>query len=281
LLPSHTANMSEYWKSTPKYWCKFCSTYVRDTTLEKKSHEATPKHQGNIQRSLRDIHKKTEREDREKQRAKNEVARLNGLVSGKQQPTISVASGSQPAAPKLKSTAPSAPASVAERKRQMEQLAAMGVAIPEEYRRDMSIQGEWATVAERPVYSRPIKSTSDDEDDDTKAFGVRKRKLEDEEDKLNLAPRAWGSRLKSYPGASANTEEDLDALLSGATAKKEVKPEEADSLKKEADTDTTGAIAAIPDITEAASADSETKPVLKQEQEQEAPVVFKKRKSKR
>jgi hypothetical protein len=281
LLQSHTANMSEYWKSTPKYWCKFCSTYVRDTTLEKKSHEATPKHQGNIQRSLRDIHKKTEREDREKQRAKNEVARLNGLVSGKQQPTISVASGSQPAAPKLKSTAPSAPASVAERKRQMEQLAAMGVAIPEEYRRDMSIQGEWATVAERPVYSRPIKSTSDDEDDDTKAFGVRKRKLEDEEDKLNLAPRAWGSRLKSYPGASANTEEDLDALLSGATAKKEVKPEEADSLKKEADTDTTGAIAAIPDITEAASADSETKPVLKQEQEQEAPVVFKKRKSKR
>jgi hypothetical protein len=281
LLPTHKANMSEYWKSTPKYWCKFCSTYVRDTTLEKKSHEATPKHQGNIQRSLRDIHKRTEREDREKQRAKDEVARLNGLVSGKQQPQISVASGSQPPAPKLKSTAPSAPASVAERKRQMEQLAAMGVAIPEEYRRDMSIQGEWATVAERPVYSRPVKSTSDDEDDDTKAFGVRKRKLEDEEDKLNLAPKAWGSRLKSYPGASTNTEEDLDALLSGATTKKEFKSEEAGLLKSEADLDTTGAIAAIPDISEATSIGSETKPEPKQEQEQEAPVVFKKRKSKR
>jgi hypothetical protein len=263
LLPTHKANMSEYWKSTPKYWCKFCSTYVRDTTLEKKSHEATPKHQGNIQRSLRDIHKRTEREDREKQ------------------PQISVASGSQPPAPKLKSSAPSAPASVAERKRQMEQLAAMGVAIPEEYRRDMSIQGEWATVAERPVYSRPVKSTSDDEDDDTKAFGVRKRKLEDEEDKLNLAPKAWGSRLKSYPGASTNTEEDLDALLSGATTKKEFKSEEAGLLKSEADLDTTGAIAAIPDISEATSIGSETKPEPKQEQEQEAPVVFKKRKSKR
>jgi hypothetical protein len=273
--------MSEYWKSTPKYWCKFCSTYVRDTTLEKKSHEATPKHQGNIQRSLRDIHKRTEREDREKQRAKDEVARLNGLVSGKQQPNISVASASQPSAPKLKSTAPSGPASVVERKRQMEQLAAMGVAIPEEYRRDMSIQGEWATVSERPVYSRPLKSASDDEDDDTKAFGVRKRKLEDEEDKLNMAPKAWGSRLKTYPGASANTEEDLDALLSGATTKKEVKSEEAGLLKSEADLDTTDAIAAVPDIAEAALAESETKPDLKQEQEQEAPVVFKKRKSKR
>lgn len=271
--------MSEYWKSTPKYWCKFCSTYVRDTALEKKSHEATPKHQNNIQRSLRDIHKKTEREDREKQRAKDEVARLNGLVSGKQQ-SNSVASASQPSAPKLKSTAPTGPASVAERKRQMEQLAAMGVAIPEEYRRDMSIQGEWSTVSERPVYSRPVKSTSDDEDEDTKAFGMRKRKLGDEEEQdLKLAPKAWGSRLKSYPGASSNTEEDLDALLSGATTKKEIKSEASDSLKKEVDTDTADTIAAVPDITEAASAESEVKAEPKQDQE--APVVFKKRKSKR
>ncbi|KAG9669053.1 U1 zinc finger domain-containing protein, partial [Aureobasidium melanogenum] len=272
--------MSEYWKSTPKYWCKFCSTYVRDTALEKKSHEATPKHQNNIQRSLRDIHKKTEREDREKQRAKDEVARLNGLVSGKQQANSSVASASQPSASKPKSTAPTGPASVAERKRQMEQLAAMGVAIPEEYRRDMSIQGEWSTVSETPVYARPVKSTSDDQDDDTKAFGVRKRKLDDEEEQdLKLAPKAWGSRLKSYPGASSNTEEDLDALLSGATTKKEVKSEASDLLKKEGDLDTTDTIASVPDIAEAASAESEVKAELNQNQD--APVVFKKRKSKR
>ncbi|CAD0107697.1 unnamed protein product [Aureobasidium uvarum] len=270
--------MSEYWKSTPKYWCKFCSTYVRDTTLEKKSHEATPKHQNNIQRSLRDLHKKSEREDREKQRAKDEVARLNGLVSGKQQPSVSVASGSQLPTPKLKSTAPSAPASVAERKRQMEQLAAMGVAIPEEYRRDMSIQGEWATVSERPIYSRPVKSASDGEDEDTKAFGVRKRKLDDEEEDLKLAPKAWGSRLKSYPGATGNTEEDLDALLSGATTKKEVKSENS-NLKIEGDVDPVDAIAAVPDIAEAASAESETK--VEPKHEQDAPIVFKKRKSKR
>jgi hypothetical protein len=50
-------------------------------------------------------------------------------------------------------------------------------------------------------------------------------------------------------------------------------------LKSEADLDTTGAIAAIPDISEATSIGSETKPEPKQEQE--APVVFKKRKSKR
>ncbi|THW98637.1 hypothetical protein D6D18_05024 [Aureobasidium pullulans] len=272
--------MSEYWKSTPKYWCKFCSTYVRDTNLEKKSHEATPKHQNNIQRSLRELHKKSERDDREKQRAKDEVARLNGLVSGKQQPTISVASGSQLPAPKLKSTAPSGPASVAERKRQMEQLAAMGVAIPDEYRRDMSIRGEWSTVSETPIYSKPAKYASDDEDDDTKAFGVRKRKLDEDDEDIKLAPKAWGSRLKTYPGAKANDEEDLDALLSGATVKKEVKSEEPDLLKKEGGTDITESIAAVPDIAESGPAtEAEAKPELKVEQD--APVVFKKRKSKR
>ncbi|KAI5206259.1 hypothetical protein E4T42_02743 [Aureobasidium subglaciale] len=270
--------MSEYWKSTPKYWCKFCSTYVRDTNLEKKSHEATPKHQNNIQRSLRDIHKKTERDDREKQRAKDEVARLNGLVAAKQGPSISVASGSQLPAPKLKSTAPSGPASVAERKRQMEQLAAMGVAIPEEFRRDMSIRGEWSTVSETPIYSKSVKPDADDEDD-TKAFGVRKRKLDEEEQDLNMAPKAWGSRLKSYPPSKGNDEVDLDALLSSATTKKEVKSEDNHLLKKEGDADTTESIAAIPDISEGVAAESEVKPEPKADQD--APVVFKKRKSKR
>lgn len=271
--------MSEYWKSTPKYWCKFCKTYVRDSSLEKKNHEATPKHQNNIQRSLRDLHKTSEREDREKQRAKDEVARLNGLVSGKQHPASLSASSSHPPAPKLKSTAspaPSGPAAAAERKRQMEQLAAMGVAIPEEYRRDMSIVGEWSTVSERPVYSRPIKSDQDDHEDDSKAFGVRKRKLDDEEEQL-VTPKAWGSRLKTYPGAKGNTEEDLDALLSGATAKKEVKiEEEANPLKKEADVDAAEPLSAVPDIKEGVAA-TPVEPKL----EQEAPVVFKKRKSKR
>ncbi|KAI5244864.1 hypothetical protein E4T43_03494 [Aureobasidium subglaciale] len=271
--------MSEYWKSTPKYWCKFCSTYVRDTNLEKKSHEATPKHQNNIQRSLREIHKKTERDDREKQRAKDEVARLNGLVAAKQGPSISVASGSQLPAPKLKSSAPSGPASVAERKRQMEQLAAMGVAIPEEFRRDMSIRGEWSTVSETPIYSKSVKPDADAEDDDTKAFGVRKRKLDEEEQDLNMAPKAWGSRLKSYPGSKGNDEVDLDALLSSATTKKEVKSEDNGLLKKEGDTDATESTAAIPDISKGVAAESEVK--LEPKVEQDAPVVFKKRKSKR
>lgn len=270
--------MSEYWKSTPKYWCKFCKLYVRDTTLEKKQHEATPKHQNNIQRSLRDLHKTSEREDREKQRAKDEVARLNGLVSGKSQPSLTSASSSQPSVPKPRSVASASstgPASVAERKRQMEQLASMGIAIPEEYRRDLSLAGEWSTVSERPVYSKPVKSAQDDEDDDdeSKAFGVRKRKLDDEEEQV--VPKAWGSRLKSYPGAKANSEQDLDALLSEAAAKKNIKTEEGDMPKEEPDADSLKPMAAVP------NSEGEDAVAPKIEAAQDAPVVFKKRKAKR
>src|ERR1700712_2474938 len=74
--------MSEYWKSTPSYWCKFCAIYVRDSGLERKNHEASAKHQNSIQRNLRELQKGKQREDRDKQRAVDEVARLNGLVSG-------------------------------------------------------------------------------------------------------------------------------------------------------------------------------------------------------
>jgi hypothetical protein len=267
-IPNHT--MSEYWKSTPKYWCKFCSLYVRDTSLEKKSHEATPKHQGNIQRSLRDLHKKSEREDREKQ---------NGLVGAKEPPSVSVASSSRLPAAKPKSAAPSAPASVAERRRQIEQLAAMGVAVPEEYRRDMSIQGDWSTVSERVIYPRPVKS--DDEDGhDGLAFGTRKRKLdEDEEQDAKLHPKAWGSRLKTYPGAKDKHEDDLDALLLGVTTKKKVKSEADPLLKEEGPTENAETLAAVPDIADAGNTEPEQK--VEPKSEQDAPIVFKKRKSKR
>ena len=153
----------------------------------------------------------------------------------------------------------------------MEQLASMGVAVPEEFRRDLALASEWSTVSSTPVYAKPVKNDSDS-DDDSKAFGVRKRKFDEDEDELDQkqAPKAWGSKFKSYPGAGGNSEEDLEALLSDAKVKKEVKKEDEPLLKEE---DETKPLSDVPDVTEAAS--TEVK------KEQEAPVVFKKRKAKR
>ena len=220
--------MSEYWKSTvsnviltphrlllmpfqPKYWCKHCKTFVRDTKLEKTNHEATPKHQGNLKRFLRDLHKGHEREEREKQRAKDEVDRLNGVVSG---------TGSKAPPWGRKSAIPAASASrqatPADRKKQLAQLAELGVAVPEDFRKEMAMVGDWQTTSERLIYDNAKK---EEDGGDIKPeglnIGVRKRKFEGQEEEEEagerVVRRGWGSTVRAYPGQE--DDKDLDALL--------------------------------------------------------------------
>jgi len=207
--------MSEYWKSTPKYWCKFCKTFVRDTKNDRTQHEAKGFHQANIQRSIRTLQREQERGDREKQRAKDEVARLNSIVSGAPAPcgkltpwigTPSRPSGATEARPE-------------ERKTQVAQLAALGVAVPEQYRREMAMVGEWENVAEHPVDPPGLKH---EEDSKTAilSYGVRKRKHEgmeeEEEAGAQVVRKGWGTMFKAYPGAATGSEDIASLLSSGA-----------------------------------------------------------------
>ncbi len=207
--------MSEYWKSTPKYWCKHCKTFVKDTKFEKTNHEATPKHQGNLKRFLRDLHKGHEREERDKQRAKNEVDRLNGVVSG---------SGSKDAAnpwerkPAIPMPSDMRQASPADRKKQLAQLAELGVAVPEDFRKEMAMVGDWQTTSQRPIYDTVKKEeASGDVKPEGLNVGVRKRKFEGQEEEEEAGEtavrRGWGSTIKTYPGTAGDGEDDLDALL--------------------------------------------------------------------
>ena len=197
----------------PKYWCKHCKIFVRDTKLEKTNHEATPKHQGNLKRFLRDLHKGHEREERDKQRAKDEVDRLNGVVSG---------SGSKvpPWEGKASIPAPSASrqATSADRKKQLAQLAELGVAVPEDFRKEMAMAGDWQTTSQRLIYDT-VKKEEDNEDVKTGGLniGVRKRKFEGQEEEEaageTVVRRGWGSTIRTYPGAEKDGDNDLDALL--------------------------------------------------------------------
>ncbi|KAK3291252.1 ankyrin repeat-containing domain protein [Chaetomium fimeti] len=142
--------MSEYWKSTPRYWCKHCSVYVRDTGLERANHESTAKHQGAIKRSLRDLHRNADQKERDKERAKREVDRLNGVVSG----SSVGASAASKSATKPSGGAYGAPpqqASQTERQKQLEQLAELGVSIPTELRGDMAMVGEWTVTSTKII----------------------------------------------------------------------------------------------------------------------------------
>ncbi|KAK6443307.1 hypothetical protein LTR95_000133 [Oleoguttula sp. CCFEE 5521] len=231
--------MSEYWKSTPSYWCKFCETYVRDSPIERKNHESTGKHQGNIQRSLRELHKKHEREARDQQRAKDEVARLNGLVGGGKKDANAQAQGRRSGAAEAHVVKLS-PAE--QRKVHAQQLLEMGVALPEALKREITGVSGWETVSETVVRDEAggVRTLADikREEEEREAsrmgatpaeglsVGVRKRKAEDEGEVARdeeAAPRTkkiWGSTLKTFPGkVTQGNDEDLDALL-GVVSKK-------------------------------------------------------------
>ncbi|PHH60456.1 hypothetical protein CDD81_1631 [Ophiocordyceps australis] len=210
--------MSEYWKSTPKYWCKHCSCYVRDTKLERQNHESTARHQGAIKRSLRELHRTHERQEREKERARREIARLNGVVSK------DTSNAPSPAKRSAASTR-----SEADLKRQRQQLADLGVAVPSTFRAEMAMAGDWTVTQSRVISSTGADGTETSKD--AMATGVRKRhdvnRTEEEEEeeeamrRLFKKPRRWGRDSKALP-----LEEDgeLDALLSGTLL---VKKEEA------------------------------------------------------
>jgi hypothetical protein len=218
--------MSEYWKSTPKYWCKHCSVFVRDTGLERANHESTAKHQGAIKRSLQ--------QEREKERAKREVDRLNGVVSGSSGGGASSASRpgtkTKPSSGAYGAPPPPQQVSQAERQKQLEQLAELGVSIPTELRGNMAMAGEW-TVTSTKVIAKPGDST-DDKDlaaaAEGRATGVKRERERTEEEKeqeeaikgLFKKPRKWGVGSKTMP---VEEDAELDALLSGplVTAKKE------------------------------------------------------------
>lgn len=297
--PLHTISpingMSEYWKSTPSYWCKFCSIYVKDTPIERRNHESSGKHQGSIQRSLRELHKTKAYEERDKQRARDEVARLNGLVGDKSPNGGVKISGVTDVTSRGNAAPTSRPvlSAAAQRRRHAEELAALGVELPDELKKEVTGVGSWQTVSERVIENPGSRSMADillEEQDNKDALlnrGVHKRKMEGEEEDSRdeeAAPKkfkAWGSDFKSYPGAEAEEEDDgdLENLLKGVAKKMpEVKEEwkaedPVAAVKLEEDVDAEKIPAALlDDIT-----------IVKTEAGEETvpPVIFKKRRGKR
>ncbi|KAH7095842.1 hypothetical protein FB567DRAFT_41584 [Paraphoma chrysanthemicola] len=275
--------MAEYWKSTPKYWCKFCSTFVKDTKFERQQHEATGRHQGNIQRSLRGLHREQEVEQRNKSRAQAEVARLNGLVPAASTGGPSVATGSGGPPPTIEKR-PEKKATLEDRKRQWEQLAAMGVALPDQARVDLAIAGDWKTVSEEVV-----GEVNDDGEFKALALnkGVRKRKVDEEEEEREAAGeiitkrKGWGHTFKTFPGSKGGAD-DVESLLKKKTPlpdpQETVKQE--DGVKREDSTEDKESRKALQDIPTAEEAEAQAADAaVKNEEDAPAPaIVFKKRK---
>ena len=107
----------------------------------------------------------------------------------------------------------------------MTKLAEMGVAIPEEFRREMAMVGDWQTLSQRVIDGETEGVKKEELDEDTKSsglnVGVRKRKHEGEEEEedggVTIVKRGWGNTTRTYPG-SGGDDDDLDALLKSTTS---------------------------------------------------------------
>lgn len=249
------------------------------------------------------MHRENERQERESQRAKNEVERLKQEVAaGGGGASSKDGSGSFPHPPWKKkitgagsaATQTPRPVSVEERKRQMAQLAEMGVAIPEEYRGELALAGEWQTLSEKVI------ENAEDGDQgkvgsarSAVAMGVRKRKREpghgdgdddereedDDEgqsDPGRFVSKGWGSRMRQYPGVQDDGDADLDALLASTKDIKKAKP-----LDEETIEDSTAAVPAELPAKDVASLPVEAGSIEEAHEAEATPgIVFKKRKPK-
>ena len=80
-LPSSALPMSEYWVSRKKWTCKYCDVTINDDVPSRQQHENGLRHKGNVERSLRQAYKKSERDQREERDAKREMGKIE-RVSG-------------------------------------------------------------------------------------------------------------------------------------------------------------------------------------------------------
>lgn len=188
----------------------------------------------------------------------------------------------------------------------MTQLAEMGVAIPDEYRGDLAMAGDWQTTSVKVI---PPKDEENDKAGASSTGVRKKRKLEgdgeeeEEEEERGADPgqsvsKSWGQLTREYPGGPQE-DEDLDALLAstksvkkakpstteeGGPVERDIKQEASDEIPKEEGDEGDSAVAPeseqAPRVKEEGPTDAAAPGVKSEPEEPASGVVFKKRKPK-
>ncbi|KAI9021189.1 hypothetical protein DFJ74DRAFT_672188 [Hyaloraphidium curvatum] len=59
--------MADYWKSTPRHYCKYCNVWINDDKPSRSIHEGGNRHKKNVERFLGNLQRKDEEDKREKE----------------------------------------------------------------------------------------------------------------------------------------------------------------------------------------------------------------------
>jgi len=76
LLSTSSREMSEYWVSKKKYYCKYCEIYIADDAPSRQQHENGLRHKGNRDRFIRGLYKDGEKKKKDLEEEKREMARV-------------------------------------------------------------------------------------------------------------------------------------------------------------------------------------------------------------
>ena len=68
--------MSEFWKSIPKIYCKYCNVWYQDNKSSREFHERSFKHKGNIDRHIAEVQRRGVQAKREENEHKAEMQRI-------------------------------------------------------------------------------------------------------------------------------------------------------------------------------------------------------------
>jgi WW domain-binding protein 4 len=72
--------MTTPWISRPRWTCKYCNVTINDDVPSRSHHENGLRHKGNVERSLREAYKKSQRERADEQHAKREMGKIERLA---------------------------------------------------------------------------------------------------------------------------------------------------------------------------------------------------------
>ncbi|PWN37461.1 uncharacterized protein FA14DRAFT_159507 [Meira miltonrushii] len=171
--------MTTPWIARPRWTCSYCNITINDDVPSRTQHENGLRHKGNVERSLREAYKKSERERIQEREAKKSMQEIERLANIRHQQDIggTEAGPSNQATSEEKTKEPKQPAKwkpsdklatygsampvYADEQSRLDEMHRQQLALEESERKKEGTAGAWQTVEQTPALPESKIQTSD------------------------------------------------------------------------------------------------------------------------